>query len=181
MSIKRKIPKESEPFLNGAKKKFGFVPNLLTVLARSPKSLEAYLSVSELFGKSGLNPVEQQLVLITASISNDCEYCVAAHSTIALMQKMPEEVLVALRDGQEIPDKKLEALRQFTIHIVEKRGFVSQDDRTAFLSVGYLESNIHDVILGVTQKTLSNYTNHIFQTEVDEVFSKFAWKKSRAA
>jgi hypothetical protein len=35
-----------------------------------------------------------------------------------------------------------------------------------------------DVILGMAQKTMSNYVNHVAQTPVDEVFKPLAWTRS---
>ena len=43
------------------------------------------------------------------------------------------------------------------------------------LEAGYTRATILDVILGIGMKTLSNYTNHVADTPVDEPFAKFAW------
>ncbi len=65
--------------------------------------------------KSGFNPVEQEVVFVTISVLNGCEYCTAAHSFIAdKMSKVPAEVTDAIRNGEEIPDARLKALSQFT-------------------------------------------------------------------
>jgi hypothetical protein len=34
-----------------------------------------------------------------------------------------------------------------------------------------------EIILGLSQKTISNYANHIANTPVDAGFQKFAWTK----
>jgi len=34
------------------------------------------------------------------------------------------------------------------------------------------------VILGLAQKTISNYTNHIAETPLDEPFQSLAWTRS---
>jgi hypothetical protein len=38
-----------------------------------------------------------------------------------------------------------------------------------------------EVVLGYSQKIMSNYTNHLAQTPVDQVFEKFAWKPADKA
>ena len=38
-------------------------------------------------------------------------------------------------------------------------------------------SQVLDIILGLSQKIISNYTNHIANTPVDAPFEKFAWTK----
>lgn len=37
---------------------------------------------------------------------------------------------------------------------------------------------ILEVVLGVSQKVMSNYTNHLADTPVDAPFRKFAWQKT---
>ena len=56
-------------------------------------------ALAEQFGKSSLPAAAKQVVLITASVENGCEYCVAAHSTLALRARVPAEVVEALRAG----------------------------------------------------------------------------------
>ena len=46
-----------------------------------------------------------------------------------------------------------------------------------FLAAGYTKQQILEVILGVAQKVMSNYTNHLAQTPLDAVSEKFAWQK----
>ena len=60
---------------------------------------------------------------------------------------------------------------------MRKRGNVSKEDLQAFHDAGYGQQQVLEVILGVAQKTMSNYVNHIAETPIDEPFQKFAWKK----
>lgn len=80
-------PPVARELLNGAATKFGFLPNLLRVMANSPQLLQAYLTLSKLFSKTSRSPVEQQVVLLTISKTNGCDYCVAAHRMLAKMAK----------------------------------------------------------------------------------------------
>jgi len=170
-------PEAAQPTLNTAKAAFGFVPNLLGTLAESPAAVESYLTLAGLVDKTSLSPVERQVVLLTASFENTCTYCMAAHSTIAQGAGMSAEVLNALRAGATLPDAKLEALADFTRTVVRERGFVGDAALNAFLNAGYTKANVFDVILGVTLKTLSNYSNHIAETPVDAPFQPQAWDK----
>lgn len=168
-------PEASKPTLEGTKKAFGFVPNLMAVFANSPAMVEAYSALAGHFEKTDLTATERQIVLMTNSRLNECEYCMSAHSTVSQMQKVPADVISALRDGSEIADPKLHALHVFTARINKDRGNVTQADVDAFLAAGYSEANILDVILGTGLKTMSNYTNHIAHTPVDAPFQANAW------
>ena len=169
-------PKDAKPILEAAEKAFGMTPNLLRKMAEAPALLEGYWQLKDIFDKSSLSPIEQQIVLITASASNSCTYCVGVHSVLADMVKVPSEATEALLNGQPIPDVRLEALRQFTQSMVENRGWVPEAEVQAFLDAGFTRAQILEVVLGVGFKTLSNYTNHLVESELDPAFQKRAWK-----
>ena len=82
----------------------------------------------------------------------------------------------ALRDETELPTARLEALRDFTLSVVRQRGEVSDDAVQAFLDAGYTRRQLLEVVLGVSQKVMSNYVNHLAETPVDAPFQKFAWQ-----
>ena len=172
---KETAPPESAELLATAEKAFGFVPNLLGVMAESPATINAYLTIGKIFDESSFSATERQVVILAASRFNECDYCVAAHSVIANMQKVPAGVVEAIRNDQAIDDKKLEALRTFTTAVVEKRGWVSDDDIVAFQAAGFSKAQILEVIVGLSFKTLSNYVNHIAETPLDDAFSAQAW------
>ena len=163
-------PEASKPLLEKAESAFGFIPNILGVMAESPALLEAYMTASEVFEKTDFSATEKQVVLLAVSQDNGCGYCKAAHSGIASMQKVPDEVIKAVVEGQSIDDDKLEALRKFTQRVVSTRGNPKSSDIDAFLEAGYSKRHVLDVIAGVGMKTLSNYTNHIAETPVDKQF-----------
>lgn len=116
-------PLAAQPLLEGAQQRFGFVPNLLGGLAESPTVLQAYLDIGALFDRTSLTSVEQQVVLLAASIENHCIYCVAVHSMLAKHKAKADAAIVdALREQQPLTDKKLDALATFTRVVVEQRG-----------------------------------------------------------
>lgn len=177
-------PEKSRPVLESVRKSYGFIPNLFGALAESPAAVESYAAVSAALSRGRLSPAEQQVVAISISAGHGCEYCVAAHSTVAGMQKVPAAVVSALRDGTPLPDAKLQALRTFALQVVEKRGWLDPAQVLAFHAAGYDHGHVLEVLTWVALKTLSNYANHIGKTPVDAAFAPQAWtaaKKTRAA
>jgi len=168
-------PSQSQPILESIDQTFGFLPNIFGVLAESPTALQAYTSIMESMKHSKLSPIEQQVAILTVSTYNGCTYCVAAHSTVAGMVKMPDTILNELRAQQPLSDPKLEALRTFTLSVVNHRGWVPQEDILAFANAGYEKGHILEVLTLVAQKTLSNYVNHIAHTPLDAQFSSQRW------
>lgn len=169
-------PAGARQALDSAAKAFGFVPNLIGVMSTSPALAEAYLTLSDLFQKkTDLNTAEKQVVLLAVSRFHECRYCMAAHSLAADMQNVPGDVVEAIRNDQPIPDTRLEALRRFVTSLVEQRGWLPQAEFDAFLSAGYSPAQLLDVLVGVAQKTLSNFTNHIAATPLDQPLTARAW------
>ncbi len=167
----------SRAVLDKAKAQVGFIPNMYGNMANLPALLETYLYGYGLFREQGgFTPTEQEVVFLAISHENGCEYCVSAHSMLAAKQSnVPSHVIEALRNGDEVDDAKLSALDRFTRKMVESRGNASREDISAFLAAGYSEQQVLSLILAISVKTLSNYSNHLFNTEVDSVFADYAW------
>ena len=174
-------PPASKPILEATKRALGSIPNLYGVFAESPAVLEGAAKLNSLLEESSaFTATELQVVLLTTSFENECDYCMAAHTAIAGMKSVPRDLIKSLRDGRAIEDPKLEALRVFTRTIVGRRGWVSEQDVRTFLAAGFTKRHLLEVILGVALKTVSNFTNHIAATPVDAQFQRFAWSKPKA-
>lgn len=171
-------PEGSKALLSDSKASVGFVPNLHAVMAEAPGLLEAYKVVGGLFQKSSFDKDELTVVWQTINVEHNCDYCVPGHTAIAHMMKVDTEISNALRDETPLPSDRLEALRTFTLKVVRGRGNVSEEDVNAFLSAGYSKQQILEVILGLSHKVMSNYTNHLAGTPVDAPAAMFAWTKS---
>ena len=68
----------------------------------------------------------------------------------------------------------------FCAHAQWRRGQVDARAVQSFLDAGFTRRHVLEVILGIAQKVMSNYTNHVAQTPVDEAFRPFEWHKTAA-
>lgn len=141
-------PKGAADVLAKTKERYGFIPNLAAFLAESPSVLDATLNLVGAFDKTTLTPQEQQLVLLTVSALNGCNYCRTAHTALGRMAKMDGATLKAIVAFDPLPDRKLSALRDFTRKIVEERGWVKEDEVRAFLAAGYTKAQVFEVVMG---------------------------------
>ncbi len=166
--------KEQKEILEKAKKANGMIPNMYKNMVNLPALQNTYDTGYHQFRQdSGFTPAEQEVVLLTISIANSCGYCTAAHSYLAEnVSKTPKTVIEAIRHGKEFNDDKLSALHEFTKVMNESRGNPTPEEARKFLDAGFSEKQILAIILAQAVKTISNYSNHIFQTQVDEAFSK---------
>jgi alkylhydroperoxidase family enzyme len=170
-------PEASKPLLENSQKAFGRLPGLHKVLAESPQAYEGYQVLHKLFTETDFDADEMTVVWQSINVENECHYCVPAHTGIAKMMKVSDELSEALRTEAALPSAKLEALRTFTLRMLRGRGNVSDAQMTEFFDAGYGHRAVLDVILGLAQKTMSNYVNHVAQTPVDEVFKPLAWSR----
>ena len=168
-------PEASKAILQGAQDSLKFVPNLYATMAEAPALLEGYTTLANINNKTSFSETERQIVLMTNNRLNGCEYCMSAHTALSQMGGVEADVIEALRSGTAISDAKLEALRQFAIVINETRGWPKQSDVEAFLAAGYQQQHVFEVILGTALKVMSNYTNHIAKTDLDDAFKPVAW------
>jgi len=166
-------PEASKPLLANSLKAFGMIPNLHATMAESPPLLEAYQTLHTLFQQTSFNAEELTVVWQTINVEHACHYCVPAHTGIAHMMKVDNAIIEALRDGSTLPAEKLQALHTTTLALVRNRGQISLDEKAAFFNAGYGQRHLLEIVLGISQKVMSNYVNHLAQTPVDEAFKKF--------
>lgn len=158
-------PEGSRALMSGLQSAYGFMPELFTYMAESPEVLEAYVSVNKLMSKTSLTAAQQQLVLLAISQKNQCDFCQVAHEAVGLKSGLSRDTLAALKTGKEIQDNKDAALVRLAQVIVEKRGWLDSNDLSGFYNAGFGPKQVMEVILGVSLKTLSNYTNHLTHPE----------------
>ena len=171
-------PEASKELLEDSKNSFGMIPGLHAVMAEAPGLLEAYKTVHELFANSSFDKDELTVVWQTVNVEHNCHYCVPAHTAIANSMGVDDAISEALRNETPLPNARLEALRDFTLSVVRGRGNVDDAEVQAFLDAGFTKRQILEVVLGVSQKVMSNYTNHLANTPVDRPFQKFDWQKA---
>ena len=161
----------SKETLRNIQKGYGFIPNLMATFANSPAVLNGYMAMDAAWDKSSLNAKERQLILLTTSVENHCDYCKAAHSTILKsMMKVDAAIVAAVRERKPLADKKLNALVNLTRELVSERGYASENTKTDFLNQGYSEVQLIEVIVGIALKTVSNYIDHVNPVVIDDGF-----------
>jgi len=170
-------PAESKAILEGAISQMGVIPNLFGTMAESPNILKAYTQLHELFASTSFDAEELTVVWQTINVEHECHYCVPAHTGIAHSMKVDAALTEALRNGDKMPTDKLQALHDFTLSMVRERGNVPASALESFFAAGYGQQQVLEIILGLSQKVISNYVNHVAKTPVDPMFESFAWKK----
>lgn len=173
-----KEPQEVNEVFNWYKENFGFVPNLGKVLSVAPAALRSYwLTQLQLQQYGVLTPEEQNIVQMTIAVENQCNYCTAGHHMIGnTFFGSKEEDLQALRAKSKLSTEKFDALKTFTLQVYNHKGRVSDTALDAFLVQGYTKAQAVEVVTNIAVKVLSNFTNQLVLTEIDEPLLAFAEK-----
>ncbi len=144
--------------------------NIFKGIANNPAILKAFLEFSGSVKSAGtLNNIEHELIAITVSVANGCDYCLAAHTMSSRMSGMSDDAIDAAKRG-EASDTKHQALLHFVSTMLEKRGFVSDADLNAVKDAGYDESAIIEIHGVMTVYHFTNMFNHMNETDVDAMF-----------
>ena len=167
-------PAGARPTVQAITDKFGYLPAPVALMAESPELLLAFTRSNALFEKSTLTPLERETVILTIATRNDCHVCVAMHTATLARSGTPPEVTSALRTRTPLPDSRLEALRTFTLAVLDTRGAVTDSQTAAFLR-HFTARNALEVVLGVGTYTLSTFANRMTGAPLDTPLTPFSW------
>ena len=152
----------------------GYLPSAVALMATSPDLLDGFLKMSAAFDGTTLDPVAREVVIMTMATRNGCHLCVAMHTARLTALGADDALIAALRTGSALADDRLEAVRVFTLRVLETAGDVGDPALKAFLGQGYTEQNALEVVLGIGAYTMSTLANRLTGAPVDEALRQFA-------
>ena len=78
-------------------RKINFIPNFWKMIANDPDTLErTWHSLSQIMKKGSLDPLTKEMIYISVSMTNSCEYCIRSHSAAAKKKGMSDKMLKEL-------------------------------------------------------------------------------------
>jgi AhpD family alkylhydroperoxidase len=155
----------------------GLVPNLAATMAESPALLNGFLALRGLYAQTGFSGGEVQVLSLTAAVENDCSWCVAFHTAMALKEGVDRQAVDALRRGDAPADVRLSALSRFARAMVRNRGAVDAPTQLAFLAAGYSQRQALDVVMSMAFSLMANYAAHLTHPTLDEFLQPHAWRR----
>ena len=155
----------NQAIFDNLEKNLGFVPNLYASFAYSDTALAHYLALQN--RKSSLKAKEREVINLVVSQVNECDYCLAAHTTIGKMNGFTDDEILELRSGSASFDTKLDALAKFVKDTTIQRGKPTPANVEAFFSAGYTKGNLVDTLIVIGDKIISNFLHGVGQFPVD--------------
>ena len=163
--------------LDQVQAQLGFVPNMYKEMAQAPALLLTYVEGYRHFrAESGFSLAEQEVIFLTVSRFNNCTYCMAAHTRVALTTShVPEDVVTAIRDDQPLPPGRFNAINAVLRELLNRHGNLTPEIRATAAEAGLETKDLLMLILAISMKTMSNWTNHIVHSQVDAASAKHVW------
>jgi alkylhydroperoxidase family enzyme len=167
-------PEDSKGALIGLKAAFGFLPNIAGAMATSSVLIKSLAAVFQNVHAGSFSEPQIQTLLLTNAVTNASDWPIAFHAHLALEHGVSAGDVDAIRAGLLPADVKDAALSRLARALIEKRGRISDEDAEAFLSVGFEEKQLLEVIAIVAASTITNYTANVTRPTIEPPFNRHA-------
>ena len=142
----------------------GFIPNLAATIAGSPTALAGFVGMQSALRGSRLTRVEREVVGVTVSHANACPYFDRGAHAFAAHAGADAATVAALRAAAPLADLRLEALRAFTLAVLDARGHADAD---LLLAAGYEPEHVLEALAQIAYTTFANLVANVADTPVD--------------
>ncbi len=152
--------------MDAVHQKLGIVPNLFRLIASSPATLEGFLGLNGALSRT-LDVRTRERIAIAVAEANGCDYCLSAHTYLALnLAKITAEDAALAREGSSTDPKAAAAVR-FAVQVMETRGGVGDADIAAVKEAGFGDAQIVEIVGLVAENVFTNFLNRVAQTDID--------------
>ncbi|MDE1996217.1 MAG: carboxymuconolactone decarboxylase family protein [Rhizobiaceae bacterium] len=171
-------PEGAKAALNGLKSAFGFVPNIVGAMSTSPVLINCLTALFQNVHGGSFTEPQIQVLLLTNAVTNAAEWAVGFHSYLALEQGVPASDVSAIRRGKLSSEPQAAALSRLARTLIETRGRISPDDADIFLSAGFSQAHLLEVIAVVAASTITNYTASVTRPALEAPFDVHVWDRN---
>ena len=154
------LPEDMRSRILKVQEKSGFVPNVFLVLAHRPDEFRAFFAYHDALmeKESGLTKAEREMIVVTTSAMNQCQYCVVAHGAILRIRaKNPfvaDQVASNYRKADITPRQK--AMLDFAVKVSRRAEEIEDADFAALQAHGFDDEDIWDIAAVAAFFALSN-------------------------
>ena len=157
---------QTKTLFDGVQGKLGVVPNLFRVMGNAPAALKGYLTFSAALADGQFSPKVREQIALTVAQTNQCAYCLSAHSFIGGKLGLTQQDLAEARQAHAT-DPRTEAILKLAQRIVTQRGELGAAGLEDARRAGLTDGDIVEAVAHVALNTFSNYINHIAGTVID--------------
>ncbi len=159
-------PQASQATLEAVRQKLGVVPNLFRLIGVSPAALTGFTGLQGALSTTFDVRTRERIALAVAQV-NGCDYCLSAHTYLALHLAKLSPNEVALNRSGHSADANADAAVQFASRVAKERGHLSEGDLKSVRDAGLSDAQIVEIVALVAENTFTNYLNEVAQTDID--------------
>ena len=143
------LPADIRERIETVQEKSGFIPNVFLALAHRPDEFRAFFAYHDALmeQESGLTKADREMIVVTTSGANDCQYCVIAHGAILRVRaKNPyiaDQVAINHRKADITPRQR--AMLDFALKVSLEAAKVGADDFKELKAHGFTDQDIWDI------------------------------------
>lgn len=143
------MPADIRARIEQVQEKSGFVPNVFLVLANRPEEFRAFFAHHDALMEkdSGLSKADREMIVVTTSALNDCQYCVIAHGAILRIRAKDPLIAdqVAVNYLKADIDIRQRAMLDFAVRVSQDSASVEQHHIDALLAHGFSLDDVWDI------------------------------------
>jgi len=156
-----------------ARRRYGWVPNTVRVMARGSVAAELYLTAGELNRGGTLSPVERELLAVLVAARNGCVYCRTAHALAASALGVgPDDIAGAGTATSN--DERTAAVLTFAATMLSRTGRLSDADLARARDAGLDDATMLDIVTVIAENVLGNLINNLAETTLDPELQRAA-------
>lgn len=173
-------PPAARRILAATEAHLGYLPAGMARMVASPQLADAFRKLTAIFDSTTLEPLAREVLVMTVATRNRCHICVAMHTAALTALDAGPELIAALRGARPLPDQRLDAIRVFTLRVMDTAGDVGEPALRNFLARGYTTQNALEIVLGIGTYTMSTLANRLTGAPVDDQLAAHAWHPETA-
>ena len=173
-------PPQARRLLAATEDHLGYRPAAMARMVTSPQLADGFMKLTAIFDRTTLDPMAREVLIMTVATRNGCHICVAMHTAALTGLGASPELIAALRAAGPLPDERLDAIRVFTLRVMDTAGDVGDAALREFLARGYTAQNALEVTLGIGTYTMSTLANRLTGAPVDDQLAAHAWEPRSA-
>src|ERR1019366_1532851 len=120
-------PPAARRTMTATQKHLGYLPAATARMAASPQLLDGFSKLSAIFESSTLSPLARETLVMTIATRNGCHLCVAMHTARLTAVGADADTIARLRNAESLPGPGLEAIRVFTLRVLDTAGDVGDE------------------------------------------------------
>ena len=143
------LPEDLRDRIMAVQEKAGFVPNVFLALAHRPGECRAFFDYHDalMLREGGLSKAEREMIVVSTSGANNCQYCVVAHGAILrIYAKDPlvaDQVAINFRKA-DITERQ-RAMLAFAEKVALNSAALEESDYEVLRSHGFDDEDIWDI------------------------------------